>query len=234
MTGRRSKLTDENRSAIARRLAAGETIAEAAAAGAVHVATLERWLARGRAALDLQRTGAPVPAREKPMIDLMVAIDQASLELTDQIRGQIASYLSSGAELAQAAAAANVTHRALERWLELGRQARERRDAGIPPGDADRIYLDLLNDVDRARAEAEVTALATIRTAMLRNGDVGAAKFYLERVHPERYARRQGRPTGIPQELREELEQLRAEKATTPADTKLDTLRARVAARRSA
>lgn len=229
--GRPGKLTAAARSGIARRLAAGETIPLAAASAGIGARTLERWLAEGRIAQDLANAGKPIPAKSQPFVQLLVAIEQAELELTDDTREQIAGrMLATGSEVPAAAASVGVSTRALERWLELGRQARERRRAGSPPGAADLVYLALLDDIDQAHGAAEVGALGTIQKAML-NQDWRAAAWFLERMWPERYGKRQGRPSGIPQEIRDELEQLRAMKAQAPTESRLETLRARVARR---
>lgn len=185
---RQSKLTDENRVAIARRLAGGETIAIAAAAGRVNIATLVRWLARGRDAQDALNAGGKLEAKDAPYVALIAAIAEAELELTDFTRETISRLLQSGVELDVAAASAGVAPRALKRWLELGREARARADAGVPPGGADIPYLQLLAAVDEAHASAKVAAMATIQKAQL-NGDWRAAAWFLERVYPDEFAR---------------------------------------------
>ena len=227
--GRRSKLTPETRVAIARRLAAGDTMAAAAANAGVDERSLRRWLSAGRAAQDAVVGGKPLLPASRRYVELLEAIEEAQLELTEDTRQTIASFLATGADVAAAAAGAKVSGRALEQWLERGRGARERRDGGQPPGASDLVYLQLLADVEEARGAAEIKALATMQKSML-NGDWRAADRFLQLVFPEKYARRQGRPPGITPELRAELEALRAQAPAEPPD-RLDALLARRAAR---
>lgn len=228
--GRPTGLTPQGMLAIARSLADGRTVAEAGKAADVPARTLERWLHRGRAAQDIAARGGEIPAREQPYVGLLVAIDKAAMELTEETRERVVEFLRTGAPLAAAASAAKVPLRTLDRWLELGRRARDRATAGEPAGASEIEYLRLLDDVDEAMGNTEIRALATLQRAML-NGDARAAAFILERMWPERYARKQGRPAiGIPPDVRLELEQLRADQAAAaaqPGDSWLDDLRAR-------
>ena len=76
--------------------------------------------------------------------------------------------------MSAAAKAAGVSRQTVYNWLERGRAARSGKL---------RAFADA---VDQAEAEAEVTAVACIRTAM-EAGDWRAAVEYLKRRHPDRW-----------------------------------------------
>jgi hypothetical protein len=64
-------------------------------------------------------------------------------------------------------------------WLRLGRNE-ENQEAK---------YTDFVIRFEAAQAEAEGTMLDRVRKAATQEGDVKAAQWYLERLHPERYGK---------------------------------------------
>lgn len=119
-------------------------------------------------------------------------------KLTDEMRGRIAQLLVAGCSIEVAASAAGVHPRTLERWLARAQQLHDRDEAGKRIDARDRIYLQLLDEVRSAQAQAEVKMLATIQQAALA-GTWQAAAWFLERTIPERYGgarRKPGRPLG--------------------------------------
>lgn len=116
------------------------------------------------------------------------------LKLTDQVRLDLARMLVSGASIEVAANAAGVSERSAQRWLQRGRELRDREEAGGRIRPEDRPYLELLSDVERAYAQGEVHALASIRRAAGENWR--AAAWELENLYGYGTHRRPGRPVG--------------------------------------
>lgn len=54
----------------------------------------------------------------------------------------------------------------------------------------ERIYIEFVESVEAARAEAEVRMVEVVRKAAV-EGDVKAAQWWLDRAYPERWAQRQ-------------------------------------------
>lgn len=117
--------------------------------------------------------------------------DAYRLGLTDEIRDQIATRLSSGCNLEQAAEASGVTRRVIQKWLATGREAETLEGGGGKITVKQRQCLDLLLAEKRARAEFRVKALASIQKAAL-GGTWQAAAWLLERTFPEDYTATKG------------------------------------------
>lgn len=75
--GRKSKLTPEVQALICRAIREGNFEKTAAALARVSVSTFEAWKARGIEARNLSCEGHPVPAREKPYLGFLEAIEEA-------------------------------------------------------------------------------------------------------------------------------------------------------------
>ena len=80
-----------------------------------------------------------------------------------------------GVRLPAAARYAGVSPKSANEWL--------RRGHGVDGRPAIEPYVSFAEEVERAQAEAEVHAVATVRQAMQRNWR--AAAWWLERMHPE-------------------------------------------------
>ena len=91
----------------------------------------------------------------------------------------ICDAVRAGAFLAEAAEHAGVGRSTVYRWLERA----ESDAADAQP------FRDFRDALTRARASAEVGAVAIVRKHM--RDDWRAAAFYLERAHPERWRRRE-------------------------------------------
>lgn len=118
-------------------------------------------------------------------------------KLTEQVRIDIGKMLTTGVDPATCARANGVTLRTFERWVERGWELRDREDQGARIRKEDRVYLELLDDIEVAAAQAEIRAVATLDRAA-QNGVWQAAAWKAERFWPERYARGAGRPPGRP------------------------------------
>lgn len=117
-------------------------------------------------------------------------------KLTEQVRQDLSQMLTSGADAETAARAAGISPRSLRRWIARAEELRVREEDGKRIRAEDRLYLDLLNDVEVAIATLEVRSLANIQRAAT-NGTWQASAWLLERMFPERYAG-QRRPPGRP------------------------------------
>lgn len=115
------------------------------------------------------------------------------VKLTADVHAEIVKRLASGCSVEVAAAASGVSRRTVFSWLERGRTAsRDNAPASETP------FIEFADAVERARAEVEVLALATIMNAA-RKGAWQAAAWFLERTNPEEYApqkKKMGRPVG--------------------------------------
>jgi hypothetical protein len=111
------------------------------------------------------------------------------LTLNDEVHAEIVEQLTAGCTLEVAARAAEVSRRTLLYWLARGRAADAADEEGRTLSADEARLLRLLRATEEARAQVEVRALATIRTEVV-EGSWQAAAWYLERVHPQRYARR--------------------------------------------
>ena len=87
--------------------------------------------------------------------------------------------LETGLNMATSAKRVGLSANTVKTWLRMGRDG----------GDVDPKYLDFAIRVDAAQAEGEGTMLERIRTAASQEGDVKAAQWYLERLHPEKYGK---------------------------------------------
>jgi hypothetical protein len=99
--------------------------------------------------------------------------------------------LKAGAFLKDAAQAAGIAESTVHAWLARGHQwinpESGGRLANVPK--ADLPYLEFVESVEKARAEAVVFNLAVIRKAA-QAGHWQAAAWYLERTRPDEYGRR--------------------------------------------
>jgi hypothetical protein len=108
------------------------------------------------------------------------------LLLTEAVHDAIVTAVEQGSYLKVAAQAAGISQATLANWLARGREAAAARDAGAEPSPDDAPFLALLEEVTRAQAVAEVSAVAAWRSAF--GTDWRAARDYLARTAPERWA----------------------------------------------
>jgi len=116
------------------------------------------------------------------------------VKLTAEVQAEIVKRLASGCSVEVAAAAAGVSRRTVFAWIERGEKAARAESIS----ETERPFAEFAEAVDRARAEVEVLALATIMNAA-RKGAWQAAAWFLERTNPDAYAapkKKMGRPVG--------------------------------------
>jgi hypothetical protein len=115
--------------------------------------------------------------------------DGRPLLLTDETHRRIVDAVRAGNYLKIAAQAAGVSQATLAAWLARGRAAAAAREAGAEPSADDTPFLELLEEVTRAQASAEVAAVVSWRRAFTGDDpDWRAARDYLARTAPERWA----------------------------------------------
>lgn len=119
----------------------------------------------------------------------------AKLKLTDEKQTFIVNALKAGNYCDVAAKAAGLSESTFWRYMEMGervsallREAEEDPEVTFKPTQSQLRMLDFWEAVTRARAEAEVQAVAMLRKAMPE--DWRAAMAYLERAFPKRWGLR--------------------------------------------
>lgn len=98
-------------------------------------------------------------------------------KLTPEVRETIVEAIRKGVPARHAAQLAGITESTFHNWISSGKVAKSGR------------FLEFLESIKRAEAEAIEAAVGSIRTAM--PDDWRAAMTYLERRYPEDWARRQ-------------------------------------------
>lgn len=131
------------------------------------------------------------------------------LEADPQLGERIARWVAVGNFLKVAAAMEHVPERSLFDWLKRGERYAEHLEGGGAAEDVEVKYLEFLEVIRHAEAEAEAGAIARIREAMLGRGlrtvrdsegqpvevaferdpDPKWAAWYLERKHNDRWGR---------------------------------------------
>lgn len=109
-------------------------------------------------------------------------------KLTKDVQQKIVSALTAGNYQDTAAAFAGVSKQTFYNWMERGRIENERIAAGHKPRKAETPFVDFLDAVESARAQAEVRSVGLISKAA-NEGTWQAAAWYLERSHPQKWAR---------------------------------------------
>lgn len=109
-------------------------------------------------------------------------------KLTTETQERIVSALRAGNYQDTAAQYAGITRQTFYSWLERGRIERERISAGEKPRKTETIYLDFVDAVETARADAEARTVALVMKAA-NEGTWQAAAWFLERSHPQRWGR---------------------------------------------
>lgn len=107
-------------------------------------------------------------------------------KLTPEVQEKIVSALNAGNYQDTAARYAGITRATFYNWLERGRIERERIESGEKPSKSEAIYVEFIEAIEQARANAEVRAVALIQKAAT-EGNWRAAQFFLERSHPQRW-----------------------------------------------
>lgn len=75
------------------------------------------------------------------------------------------------------------------RWMERGRNEKQRQESGAKPDPKEVPYIDLCESVEKARADAVVRNVTIIQQAA-QTGTWQAAAWWLERSMPQQFGRR--------------------------------------------
>ena len=109
-------------------------------------------------------------------------------KLTKEIQQKIISALTAGNYQDTASAYAGISTSCFYNWLERGKKERDRLIAGEKAKKAEEIFVEFVDAIESARAQAEVRSVALIQKAA-NDGTWQAAAWYLERSHPQRWGR---------------------------------------------
>jgi transposase len=103
---------------------------------------------------------------------------------------RVVEALRAGNYMETAAAYAGISKSILYKWLADGREVRQKVAKGGIASDLESKQLELLDSVEKARAEAEVRNVHLIQQAA-QGGTWQAAAWFLERSHPGKWGRRE-------------------------------------------
>lgn len=101
---------------------------------------------------------------------------------------RISNALRDGASIEHASRAAGIHRATYHNWVERGRNERDRRGAGLPADENETPFLDFLDTIEKAQAEAAVNFIGEI-ASHARNGTWQAAAWILERKYPREWGR---------------------------------------------
>jgi hypothetical protein len=138
-------------------------------------------------------------------------------KLNEKVHETIVSTIRSGSFLTVAAQKAGISSTTFRGWMERGEMEQARIEEGFDPNPDEIKYLRLKEEVDIARAVAEVEAVKIIRSTAA-SGTWQAAAWYLERSFPQRWARNRA------EEAQAEKEQADPQAALEKLLHKLDAL----------
>jgi len=110
--------------------------------------------------------------------------------LTAAVQKRIETNIRDGAYSCQAAVAAGVSSQVFYVWMARGRDELERLadNPGAEQDPNEAVFVEFLEAIEKARAEAEQARVKTIKTASKKQWQ--AAAWLLERQHPDRWGRR--------------------------------------------
>lgn len=108
--------------------------------------------------------------------------------LTPETVETITRYLKDGGYVDHACTAVGIGKSTYYSWLERGRKEADRRAAGLEPDENETQYLEFMDTVEKAQAEAAVSLIGEIANHA-RNGTWQAAAWILERKFPRQWGR---------------------------------------------
>ena len=112
----------------------------------------------------------------------------ARTKLTSDVQEKIVQALGAGNYQEAAASFAGISKATFFAWLDRGRIERTRLEEGEKPRKAESIYLDFVDAVENARAQAQVRHVANITKAGA-DGTWQASAWWLERSYPQQWGR---------------------------------------------
>lgn len=108
--------------------------------------------------------------------------------LDDDRLERISNALRDGASIENASRAAGIHRATYHNWMERGRNERDRIAAGLEVDENETPFLDFLDNIEKAQAEAAVNFIGEIANHA-RNGTWQAAAWILERKFPREWGR---------------------------------------------
>lgn len=123
-------------------------------------------------------------------------------KLTPESQAKVVTAIAAGNYREVAAQYAGISKGTFYHWMELGESQAEGK------------YKDFFDSVKKAEADAEAGSVAIIRKAAVENWQ--AAAWYLERKHPDRWAKKETIRLDI--DLRREVERIAQEQGLDPAE----------------
>mgnify|MGYP003149193472 CR=1 FL=1 len=120
----------------------------------------------------------------------------APSKLTHELIEQLANVLRRGAYVETAVAHCGISKASYYSWARKGADERKHIMDGGKPRKTFGLYLDLLDTVERAMADAELSDLRVITQAASEAGSWQAAAWKLERRNPSRWGRVRHEVTG--------------------------------------
>ena len=96
--------------------------------------------------------------------------------------------MRAGNYMETAAAYAGISKNTLYRWLKEGRRELERREEGIPANPELNLFVEFVEAMEQAQAEAELHDVQIIQAAAQEQWQ--AAAWHLERKYPDRWGRK--------------------------------------------
>lgn len=120
----------------------------------------------------------------------------APSKLTPELIEQLANVLRRGAYVETAVAHCGISKASYYSWARKGADERKHIMDGGKPRKSFALFLDLLDTVERAMADAELSDLRVITEAASEAGSWQAAAWKLERRNPSRWGRVRHEVTG--------------------------------------
>lgn len=108
-----------------------------------------------------------------------------SSKLNKDTLAKICEYVKAGNTFKHSVQACGISEAAFYNWMKRGKDAQESGSKAK----ADQIYIELVESIKKAEAEAIVRNVAVINKAAQKTWQ--AAAWYLERRRPEEYGRRE-------------------------------------------
>jgi hypothetical protein len=116
----------------------------------------------------------------------VAAVAGRPTKLTPATQAALTARLREGQTLATAAKLAGIHRDTLHDWLRRGEAAAEVRETDASVDASEVVFLELFDEVEVARAEAQAAAVLEVRAAG-QAGSWQASKWYLERSFPEEW-----------------------------------------------
>ena len=112
----------------------------------------------------------------------------AKTKLNPERQARIVEALTNGNYIETSARYAGITPAGMYKWINRGNEERQRIADGEKPRLTETIFVDFVEAVEKARAQAEMRNVGLIQKAAM-DGTWQASAWYLERSYPKRWGR---------------------------------------------